>query len=135
MISDERLLPGVNTQRLLRPVSARGCRAPTGPSLHLRLLRYFESIVAFDAQVSDGTLKFRMTEQQLHYSQVFGPSIDQRRFGAVHRMSTVGARIKADLPNPAVNDSRILSRGQVRRPVDAAREQVVIRTTASALIK
>ena len=56
-------------------------RQPTF-DLHLRLFRYLESIVDLDAQISHGTLEFRMTEQQLHYSQVLGPSIDQRRFGA-----------------------------------------------------
>jgi hypothetical protein len=79
-----------------------------------------------------GTLEFRMAEQQLHYAPIFGPSIDQRFFGAAHRMSAVRARVKADLPNPAVNDSRILSSAQMGRAVDAAREQAVTRMTASS---
>src|ERR1700716_3129179 len=47
------------------PVSAGVGRAPTGPlNLHVRLFRRLESIVDLDAQVSHGTFKFHMTEQQ-----------------------------------------------------------------------
>lgn len=65
-------------------------------SLYLRLLRDFQRVVDFDAQVSHRALKLRMAKQQLHSSQVLGTPVNQRRFGPPHGMGTVGSCIEAD---------------------------------------
>jgi hypothetical protein len=89
-------------------------RAPTGECLHLGLLRDLEGIAGLDSEVSHRALEFCMTKQQLHYTQILGSAIYQRRFGSPHRMGPVRTRIKANLSNPTLNDPGILPGGQMR---------------------
>ena len=45
------------------------------------LFSYGQSIVDFDAQVSDRALNLRMTEEQLHGAQIARSFVDQRGLG------------------------------------------------------
>ena len=56
----------------------------------ISLFRYCESIIDFDAEVPDGALDFRVTEQKLHRPQVAGAPID--RIALVRRRECVPNR-------------------------------------------
>ncbi len=47
----------------------------------LNLFRYREGIVYFDAEIPDRTFDLRVTEQELHGSQIAGASVNQRCLG------------------------------------------------------
>jgi hypothetical protein len=49
----------------------------------------FEGVIDLDAQVPRRRLQFRVSEEQLHGTQVLGAPIDQRRLGPAHRVSAV----------------------------------------------
>ena len=69
-----------------------------------------------------------MAKEQLHGAQVLGPPINQRRLGSPHRVRPVLRWVKAKLLDPALKESGVLTRPQVRRVVDAAREQELVRS-------
>ena len=50
--------------------------------LHFCLLRDLQSIVDLDPEVPDRAFELRVPEQQLHGSEISGPSVDQRSFRA-----------------------------------------------------
>jgi len=50
--------------------------------LDLGLLGDFQGIVNLDPEISDGAFEFLVPEQQLHGSEISGPSVDQRSFRA-----------------------------------------------------
>ena len=52
--------------------------------LYLRLLSDLQSIVDFDSKVSDGAFQLGMAEKKLDGSEIPGPPVDQRGFGAAH---------------------------------------------------
>jgi hypothetical protein len=56
--------------------------ATSSAGLNLGLLRDLQSIVDLDPEVSDGALKFAMTEEKLDGPEIPDPPIDQRRFGS-----------------------------------------------------
>ena len=68
-----------------------------------------------------------MAQEQLHGSQVLRTPVDQRRLGAQYRMRTVVSGIKAKFFDPAFDNPRLLPRAQMRRVVEAARKQEVLR--------
>ena len=45
-------------------------------SLYVNLLRHFQRVVDFDPQVAHRAIEFRVAEQQLDRTEVFGPTID-----------------------------------------------------------
>ena len=59
-------------------------RRPLMSASDFCLLGDFKGAINLDAQVSNGRLKLRVTEQQLHGTQVLGAPIDQRRLGPSH---------------------------------------------------
>jgi hypothetical protein len=65
-------------------------------NLHVSLFRHFKGVIYLDAEVPDGTFKFRVTGQQLDGPEVLRATIDQRRLGPAHRVRTVGGVVKAD---------------------------------------
>jgi hypothetical protein len=65
-------------------------------NLHLCLFRHFKCVIHLDAEVPNCTFKFRVTEQQLNSPEVLRATIDQRRLGPAHRVSTVTSVVKAD---------------------------------------
>ena len=100
---------------------------PTFPALNLGLLRDLQSIIDFNAKVSDGTLQFSMSEQKLNSTQVFRSLIDQRRFRPSHRMRTIGRRVESSGGNPIMNDPGVLPGRNMRRFRETAGEQVLLR--------
>lgn len=100
---------------------------PAGRASDFRLLRDLESVVDLNAEIPHGAFELRVAKQQLHGSQVPGSPVDECRLGTPDRVRPVRGRIKADLLNPAVQNASILPRAKVRRPMQSAREEVVIR--------
>jgi len=45
--------------------------------LHLGLLGNFERVVNFDPKIPDRALEFRVSEQELHSSEILSPPVDQ----------------------------------------------------------
>lgn len=78
----------------------------------MSLLRHFECIVYFDAEVSNGAFQFGVPKQQLDGAQILCAPVDQRDLGESHAVSAV--RFKADGRNPAMYDSRVLSGREMR---------------------
>jgi Integrase core domain len=60
-------------------------------NLYLRLLCHFQRVVDLDAQVPHGAFQFSVDQQQLHDTQILGPSIDQRCLCTPHRVGSVRA--------------------------------------------
>ena len=56
--------------------TASDCCPPNYPS-DFGLFGHLERVVDLDAEISDGTLQFCMTEQQLHGPEVFSTAVDQ----------------------------------------------------------
>ena len=92
------------------PVSDRRVRRsrPVPAGLHLSLLRNLERFVNFDPEVSDGAFKLRVPEQQLHGSNISGPSVDQRSSRASQRMRAISRRVQTNTLNPGRNNPGIL---------------------------
>ena len=66
-------------------------------------------VVDVDAEVSYGVLNVAVTKQYLDSAQVAGRLINQRRFGAAHRVSYVFRYVQSDCANPLVDQSCILT--------------------------
>ena len=99
--------------------------------LHLSLLRDLQRVVDLDAEVSDNTLKFAVTQEKLDGPEIPGAPIDQRRFGTPQRMSAVGSRIQSNRRHPRPDDSGILPRRKMRRLRNAARKYELLRLQMS----
>jgi len=93
------------------------------PESEFHLLRDTQRIVDFDAEVTDGAFEFRMPEQQLHRSQVAGLLVNQRRLGPPHRVRSISRAIQTGALDPAMDDSSVLSRRDMRQVTAAAREK------------
>lgn len=68
-----------------------------------------------------------MAEQQLDGTQVLRAPIDQRRLGPSHRVRPVVGTVQAQLVDPVPEDAGVLAGSQVRRVVEAAWEEEVLR--------
>ena len=99
--------------------------------LHLSLLRDLQRVVHLDAEVSDSTLKFALTQEKLDGPEIPGAPIDQRRFRTPQRMRAVGSRIRSNRRHPTPDDSGILARRKMRRLRNAARKYELIRLEMS----
>src|SRR5437660_4656715 len=60
------------------PVSDRAPAADPRSPLHFRLFGHLECVIDLDAEVSNGALELRMTEQELHCTQIL-PAAGTRR--------------------------------------------------------
>ncbi len=69
--------------------------SPASPhtELDLGLLCQLESIIHFDPEVPNRTLKLGVPEQYLHCPQVLGPTVDHGGFCAPERMRPVSGWI------------------------------------------
>src|SRR5204862_2449833 len=112
------------------PVSDRAPAADRRSPLHFRLFGHFECVIDLDAEVSNGALELRMTEQELHCTQILRAAIDQRGFRASQCMGSIRGGVEADLPYPPADDPRVLPCRQMRKGMQAARKQVVLRAPA-----
>jgi len=74
-----------------------------------------------------------MTEHQLYRTEGFRPAVDQRCFGSAHRVCSIRSVVKSDGPHPAMHESRVLARREVRRGMDSSRKQKVGRSQRSCL--
>ena len=89
-------------------------RSPDPPHRsELNLLRDREGVVHLDAQVSDGTLQLAMAEKQLTGPEVAGLLVEQRNLGATKAVGAVSRGLQLDQPNPAIDQARVLARGQL----------------------
>jgi hypothetical protein len=81
-----RLLLGVPSYARFWPVSdRRAWRSLTDSArLHFCLLCDLQRIVDLDAEIPHGAFELRVPKQELNRSEVSGPPVDQRRFGAPH---------------------------------------------------
>src|SRR5205807_3799724 len=116
---------------LLKQPTANDCKTAVLPAhscarwwpLHFRLFGQLECVIDLDAEVSNGTLELRMTEEELHCTQILRAAIDQRGFRASRCMGSIRGGVEADLPYPPADDSRVLPGRQMRRGMQAARKQ------------
>ncbi len=60
------------------------------------LLSNRQRVVHLDPEIADGALNLRVTQEQLHGSQIAGLAIDQRRFRSAKRMRAEQRGIKPD---------------------------------------
>lgn len=95
--------------------------------LNLRLLRHFECIIDFDAQVSHGAFQLCMAEQQLNRSQVLGSLINQRGFCPAHRVGPVGRGIQARSRHPVMHDPGVLLSRDMWGTSNAAGKELLLR--------
>ena len=79
----------------------------------LRLLGDFKSIIDFDAKVPHGRLQLGVPQEQLHGTQVFGASVDQRRLGPTHRVRAIVCAIQSEFIDPVPEDPSILPSAQM----------------------
>jgi hypothetical protein len=63
---------------------------------NLGLFCHLERIVNLDAGVSNCARKFAMTKQQLYGPEIFCPAINQRCFGAAHRVRAVRGVVESN---------------------------------------
>jgi hypothetical protein len=84
------------------------------------LFRYGERIIDFNAEIPDVALGLRMSQQQLHGTQVAGSTVDERRFGASQRVRGEKVRVEANRCNPARNRYSILLMPLLEKPTAAA---------------
>src|SRR5204863_9355512 len=77
------------------PVSDRAPAADLRSPLHFRLFGHFECVIDLDAEVSNGALELRMTEQELHCTQILRATIDQRGFRASRCMGSIRGGVEA----------------------------------------
>src|SRR5438477_9990932 len=103
------------------PVSDRAPAADLRSPLHFRLFGHLECVIDPDAEVSNGALELRMTEQELHCTQILRAAKDQRGFRASQCMGSIRGGVEADLPHPPADDPRVLPCRQMRRGMQAAR--------------
>jgi hypothetical protein len=94
------------------------------PFLELDLLRDPQRVVDLDPKISDGALQIGVAKEDLDGSKVSGLLVDEGCLGSSHRMRSIGARLKANAPDPALNNACILSSGEMGRLTTPAREQV-----------
>src|SRR4029453_2973616 len=94
--------------------------------LDLGLLGDFQGIVNLNAEIPDGALELRVPEQQLHGSEISGPSVDQRCFRAPQRMRPVCGWVETDTLNPRPDNPGILSSRKVRRLRHATRKKELL---------
>jgi hypothetical protein len=66
-----------------------------------------------------------MAKEQLHASQVPGSPIDQRWLGMPDRVRSVPRPVKAGLLNPAVHNTGVLARAEVRRRLSFGEAAIV----------
>jgi hypothetical protein len=67
-----------------------------------------------------------MAQQELHSAQILRSPVDQRGFSASHGMGSVGRVIEAELLDPAVQDTGVLTSADMCRVSSTAREQVIL---------
>lgn len=90
------------------PFSRRDGTSRGSTLLYLGLLRDFQGIVDFDAQVPDGAFELGMAQEQLNSPQILGSLVDQRRLRPAHGVSAVGAGVESSGGNPLVDDPGVL---------------------------
>ena len=95
--------------------------------LSLSLLCHLQGVVNLNAKVPHGTLEFGMTQEQLNSPEILCSPVNQRGLSLAKRVSAVISRVQPQLKNPGVHYPRILAGRQMRRDVDAAREQKILR--------
>ena len=90
------------------------------------LFRKLKGVFNLNDKVPNSAFQLGVTQKQLHRPNVLGTTVNQRRLCPAHGVSAIGSRIQADLLNPGVKDTRVLSCAQMRRIMNSAREQIVI---------
>ena len=71
-----------------------------------------DRVIDFDAEVANGALDLRMSEQKLHRSEIPRAPVDQNRLRATQRVRAEFGWIEPDAGHPLVNQTGILPRGQ-----------------------
>lgn len=66
-----------------------------------------------------------MTQEELHCSEVFGPSVDQRGLGPPQRVCRILTDIETDTSKPSGSDPSILPGGEMICVVITAREKEI----------
>lgn len=83
-----------------------------------------QGIIKLDAEVADGVLQSGVAEQQPDGPKHPGPLVDQHRLGPPERVGGVVLWFQANAP-PAVDDTRVLARREMRAPSNTAWEKIV----------
>ena len=100
--------------------------------LYLRAFSKRERILDIDAQVSNGSLDFRVAEQNLHGTQVARLLVDDRGLGSSQRMRPVVLRTQSDPGHPLINEPSILPGANMIGVIDPARKSELVSRSASA---
>lgn len=96
-----------------RARSCRLLREPSRPVLNWRTtvtvrqlhsdvdaLSDAQRVFQLDAQISDGTIDFRVTKQQLNGAKVARLTVNLRSFGSTHRVCTISAGFQTNRSHP-----------------------------------
>jgi hypothetical protein len=70
------------------------------PKSDVYLFCYRQGIVDFDAEITDGTLDFRVPQKELHGPQVACSTIDQCRLRPAKGMRPEQMRVQSDVSDP-----------------------------------
>ena len=95
--------------------SGRQCRGPRAPArsisrrLDFRLLRDFQCVIDFNAQIPNRALELCMAKQQLDSPEILRPFVNQGRFRSAHRMRPIARRVETDHGHPLINNPRVLT--------------------------
>lgn len=92
----------------------------------LRLLRDFEGVIDFYAQVPHSRLQFGVRKEQLYGTKILGSPIDQRRLGPTHRVRPIVGAVKSKLVDPMPENPRVLSSAEMGRIVKSAGKEEVL---------
>ena len=93
---------------------------------NFRALSKSDRIINVDAEVANGIVDVRMTQQDLHRAKVSGCLVDERSLRSAHRMRAVFRHDEANCTDPLIDQSGILTGAEVTHIVDAAREDEVV---------
>lgn len=91
----------------------------------VRLLGQDQSIINFDAKVTNGAFQFGIPEQELAGAKVAGSLIDQGHFCSPEAVRPIERGIEADQGQPAVEQAAVLPGRYVIAGSAAAREEPI----------
>jgi len=76
------------------------------------LLRDLDRVIDLDAEIPDGRLDFRMTEQELYRTKISCSAVDQHRLRPTKRVRAELRRVKTDAGHPLLHEPSVLPCGQ-----------------------
>lgn len=107
--------------RIIARLAARPSRVADGPpGLDFRPLREYKRVLNAHAEISDGVLDLRVSEQDLHGPEVPGGPVNHCRLRAPKGVRPIFSASQADGGDPLIDEAHILQRAQMAHVIDPA---------------